>query len=711
MPKKRHLIQTITAFLLTVQIATAIDDSARLVVRPDSSTVEFGSKVAFFCRADGNPLPPIQWNINGKTADTESQRLTIISKSYGISTLRLDPAQLEDNGTVISCHADNGVGHPVFAEATLLVLKNDTLPEGFPQIVVHPALRTIENGKTAYVSCRVSGDPRPKVLWLRDSIPLDMRADSRYSVSTIGNPGALMIQHAREEDQGIYECIARNIHGVSHSKQANLYVKVRRVPPYFSYKLEKLYRVAQGGSINLTCVAVGYPMPRVFWRKPGQTVNLDDSISAPIGKNLLTLTNVEHSDNFTCVAVSPLGNIEATTQILVLPLPTPPKDVKITGITSTGLTVTWKPPKFDQPILHYVVKYRQRYGESKKWIEVKSPGTKLNIDGLEPFQQYEFTVAAEVEVGVGEASMVIEAQTDEQKPGSPPIKPQARSLSRDSLLVKWSPSERPNGVVTSYNVYYTNGSRDLPIEEWNMLTTKADELLATISELEIDTKYYIRVQAVNSKGTSPLSQVVTVQTIPGLPGQPPGLSAKALDAKRIALTWEKPLFSVPISGYVISYNTTDDVREITLTSPHEKHTVTALNPDTPYSFRVAAYTSRGQGEFTELVHEKTPSPTPSILPKFESTSKSLHIFWNMSSEFNVVMYRVKYCEKLMKPKKNDDVGSSEEQERRPNTKDSEPSRPWATIETKDTHANLTYLMPYTMYEVVVAAKVDDSWAE
>ena len=121
-------------------------------------------------------------------------------------------------------------------------------------------------------------------------------------------------------------------------------------------------------------------------------MNLDDSISAPIGKNLLTLTHVEHSDNFTCVAVSPLGNIEATTQILVLrkftlfsqlmwsaadqniksrcrvhfillvslALPTPPKDVKITGITSTGLTVTWKPPKFDQPILNYVVKYRQR---------------------------------------------------------------------------------------------------------------------------------------------------------------------------------------------------------------------------------------------------------------------------------------------------------------------------------------------------------------
>lgn len=72
---------------------------------------------------------------------------------------------------------------------------------------------------------QVRGDPRAKVLWLRDLIPLDIRADGRYSVSTIGNPGALMIQHAREEDQGKYECIARNTLGVAHSKAANLYVK------------------------------------------------------------------------------------------------------------------------------------------------------------------------------------------------------------------------------------------------------------------------------------------------------------------------------------------------------------------------------------------------------------------------------------------------------------------------------------------------------
>ncbi|VDM16015.1 unnamed protein product [Wuchereria bancrofti] len=97
-----------------------------------------------------------------------------------------------------------------------------------------------------------------------------------------------MIQQAKEDDQGKYECVARNIHGVTHSKAAHLYVKVRRVPPYFSYKLERLYKTAPGGALNLTCVAVGYPMPRVFWKKSDDTY-LNDPQSAPIGYSFFFL--------------------------------------------------------------------------------------------------------------------------------------------------------------------------------------------------------------------------------------------------------------------------------------------------------------------------------------------------------------------------------------------------------------------------------------
>jgi hypothetical protein len=66
---------------------------------------------------------------------------------------------------------------------------SDQLPGGFPLIEAHPTLKSVEQGRTAHVTCRVEGDPRPKVLWLRDLMPIDIRSNPRYSVSTLGNPG------------------------------------------------------------------------------------------------------------------------------------------------------------------------------------------------------------------------------------------------------------------------------------------------------------------------------------------------------------------------------------------------------------------------------------------------------------------------------------------------------------------------------------------
>ncbi|CAJ0587151.1 unnamed protein product, partial [Mesorhabditis spiculigera] len=222
-PPKLGVAYLLLLALVTVPGLLGSDDPARLVVRPDSSTVVTGTAVSFFCRSDGNPLPTVQWKINGK--GPQENRFVIKSLPSGLSTLRIEAVQNADNQSLISCTADNGVAHPVYAEALLTVYLNESTPAGFPSIDAHPSLKSVEQGRTAHVNCRVHGTPRPKVLWLRDLIPVDIRADPRYSVSTIGNPGALMIQNAREEDQGRYECVARNEHGVMHSKAAHLYVK------------------------------------------------------------------------------------------------------------------------------------------------------------------------------------------------------------------------------------------------------------------------------------------------------------------------------------------------------------------------------------------------------------------------------------------------------------------------------------------------------
>lgn len=89
---------------------------------------------------------------------------------------------------------------------------------------------------------------------------------------------------------------------------------VRRVPPRFSIPPTD-NDIMPGGSVNITCVAVGSPMPYVKWMLGAEDLTPEDDM--PIGRNVLELTDVRQSANYTCVAMSTLGVIEAMAQITV----------------------------------------------------------------------------------------------------------------------------------------------------------------------------------------------------------------------------------------------------------------------------------------------------------------------------------------------------------------------------------------------------------
>lgn len=89
---------------------------------------------------------------------------------------------------------------------------------------------------------------------------------------------------------------------------------MRRVPPHFSVLPEPV-EVVPGSSVNLTCVAVGSPMPHVRWRQGPK--DLAPQEIPPVGKNVLVLTDVRESSTYTCVAASDLGNIEFDAEVKV----------------------------------------------------------------------------------------------------------------------------------------------------------------------------------------------------------------------------------------------------------------------------------------------------------------------------------------------------------------------------------------------------------
>lgn len=87
------------------------------------------------------------------------------------------------------------------------------------------------------------------------------------------------------------------------------------MPPTFSRLPEPINEIMLGANLSLECVAVGSPMPFVRWKSGATDLTPEDQM--PVGKNVLELTNIQQSNNYTCIAASTLGTIEAHAMVKV----------------------------------------------------------------------------------------------------------------------------------------------------------------------------------------------------------------------------------------------------------------------------------------------------------------------------------------------------------------------------------------------------------
>ncbi|KAH7936171.1 hypothetical protein HPB52_019442 [Rhipicephalus sanguineus] len=287
----------------------------RIVVFPRDQTVVTGQVAVFVCTAIGNPPPQIEWRRNGKRIISRRHTVTEIT---GGSVLRLYSVRSVKEDATYECLAKNGVGDPARAEFKLTVVEEYQIPRGFPHFKLLPNHQGVERNRSALLPCKAEGDPEPRFSWLRNGIPVDM-SSPRYSLAAAGKWTlfcSLHISDAQEEDQGRYECVAENSVGTAISPFANLLVRaVRRVAPYFAIPPESTYEVSPGAALNLTCVAVGSPMPYMRWRKGGVDLTADGE--DVVSRSVLVLENVRESANYTCVASSSLGVIEHDSQVIV----------------------------------------------------------------------------------------------------------------------------------------------------------------------------------------------------------------------------------------------------------------------------------------------------------------------------------------------------------------------------------------------------------
>uniref|UniRef100_A0A1A7Z280 Receptor-type tyrosine-protein phosphatase S n=1 Tax=Iconisemion striatum TaxID=60296 RepID=A0A1A7Z280_9TELE len=626
---------------LLLHLADA-DSPPKFLRTPNDQTGVQGGVASFICQATGDPRPKIVWNKKGKKVS--NQRFEVIEFDDGSgSVLRIQPLRTPRDEAIYECVASNSVGE-TSATTRLTVLREDQLPPGFPTIDMGPQLKVVERTRTATMLCAASGNPDPDISWFKDFLPVNTtnnngRIKQLRSESFGGTPirGALQIEQSEESDQGKYECVATNNDGTRYSAPANLYVRelreVRRVPPRFSIPPTD-NEIMPGGSVNITCVAVGSPMPYVKWMLGAEDLTPEDDM--PIGRNVLELTDVRQSANYTCVAMSTLGVIEAVAQITVKALPKAPGIPIVTERTATSITLTWDSGN-PEPVSYYIIQHKSKYSEDL-YKEIDGVATtRYSVGGLSPYSDYEFRVVAVNNIGRGPSSESIEAKTAEQAPSTAPRQVRGHMMSATTAVIQWDEPEEPNGQIMGYRVYYTMDPTQ-HVNLWEKQIVRGSNFV-TIQGLIPNRTYYIKVLAYTSVGDGPLSPDLQIIAKTGVPSQPTDFKGEAKSETSILLSWNAPAQTGQenqVTGYELLYKKRDEREEKRISfEPTTTYLLKDLKPFTTYAFRLAARSKHGVGAYTSEISAETPQTLFAKNFHVKAAMKtSVLLMWEIPDSYN-----------------------------------------------------------------------------
>ncbi|XP_035383962.1 receptor-type tyrosine-protein phosphatase S isoform X2 [Electrophorus electricus] len=646
-PAGRLALPSARPFLLALLISSLpaachAQAPPRFTKIPRDQTGVSGGVVSFVCQATGDPKPLVNWNKKGKKVN--SQRIETIEFDEGAgAVLRIQPLRAPRDENVYECVARNSEGE-IAITSKLSIIREDLLPFGFPSIDMGPQLKVVERTRTATMLCAASGIPDPEISWFKDFLPVEPGL-SHGRIKQLRS-GALQIERSEETDQGKYECVASNSQGVRYSSPANLYVRgtdnklreVRRVPPRFTI-LPSSHEIMPGGSVNITCVAVGSPMPYVKWMLNAEDLTPEDEM--PVGRNVLELNGVRESANYTCVAMSSLGIIEAVAQVIVKSLPRAPGTPIVTETTATSVTITWDSGNPD-PVSYYIIQYRAKSPDSKFETVDGITTTRYSIGGLYPNTEYEIRVSAFNTIGQGPSSNKVEARTGEQAPASPPRNVQAQIISQSTVIVRWEEPEEPNGQIKGYRVYYTMDPSQL-MSSWQIHNVQ-DSMITTIQNLISSETYTIRVLAFTSVGDGPFSDPVHVKVLPGVPGQPGKFRVGRVRDTSVELIWDPPHSKEPIKSYELIYKAAKySAQEKKSFEPRSSYMVEGLRANTEYTFILAAISSKGIGAFTNEITQRTAQANvPRNFSVNLATKTSVLLTWDFPESSSPCRFTVEY---------------------------------------------------------------------
>ncbi|XP_067207809.1 obscurin isoform X2 [Linepithema humile] len=228
-----------------------------LVRLKDTELLE-NTYLRFMIKVKGDPNPEIKFFKDGVLIDAKHERVKIIrdNAEKGFYEIVIADVQKQDAGKY-SCTAMNRYGDAT-CEGIVTVTDEKPLFQGLPEGL-------LELGT------------EPRFLWSRDGQPFDPEERFKVLFKDSEDTLALVFQHVKPEDAGLYTCVAQTSTGnISCSAELTVQGAVNQLlkdPEKPKLQTEsKQSEVNVGGSAMLDLQVKGYPKPDIKWTKDGQEI-------------------------------------------------------------------------------------------------------------------------------------------------------------------------------------------------------------------------------------------------------------------------------------------------------------------------------------------------------------------------------------------------------------------------------------------------------
>uniref|UniRef100_A0A3P9P3B1 Neural cell adhesion molecule 1b n=1 Tax=Poecilia reticulata TaxID=8081 RepID=A0A3P9P3B1_POERE len=551
-----------------------------------------GDNANIVCDVTSSPPPTVFWKYKGAKIQMEKDvRFKVLSNNH----LQIRGIKKTDEGMYM-------------CEARLMARGEIDLRPISVVVNVLPTIRiwqsevnaTAEVAQPATLTCAVDGYPEPMVTWIRNGV--ELRDEEKYGFNEDGSE--MTIMDVTKLDEGEYTCVAKNKAGESE-KELSLRVFVK---PKITYIVNRTASETEE-QVTVTCEASGDPTPTISWSygeqaswtRPEQHKSPDGNVVVRSDARVssLTLKYVKYTDagQYLCTARSAIGEDEQTAYLEVRYTPKIHGTVAVYTWEGNPVNISCEVKAFPTDVSIVWLRDGLQLPNSnttniKIFRTPLSSYLQITPESENDFGSYNCTASNEMGTESKEF-LLIQAEV----PSSLVID-EVRPFSTTALIQFGEPESTGGVPVLKYRAEWRMQGRSSWTQKvYEVQDGKHFVNEVTITGLKPESRYEVKLSAINGKGEGESSPTERFKTEPVRNPNPPKLEGSVEPkGNSLKVSWLKQDDGgSPILHYLIRYKPTSQWKpEIRMPSGSDYVVLRGLDWDTEYDVYVVAENLKGK---------------------------------------------------------------------------------------------------------------------